>query len=119
MKNTKMSKTQSLRFAFSMMRDKRLPLWMKAAVPFAAMVYVISPIDLIPDFIAGFGQVDDLAMVVMAIGLLGSFLQKVAPANVVIDHLSTLFSQAQPETVRVRQEPDIIDVEFRVVDRSN
>lgn len=34
-----------------------------------ALIYVLSPIDLIPDFISGFGYVDDAAVVLWAVNL--------------------------------------------------
>lgn len=35
----------------------------------AALIYVISPIDLIPDFIPGIGYFDDAAVVTLVLGL--------------------------------------------------
>jgi len=39
--------------------DRRVPVRKKVLLG-AALLYVISPIDLIPDFIVGFGRVDDV-----------------------------------------------------------
>ena len=47
-------------------RDPRVSVKRKTFAA-AAMVYVISPIDLIPDFIAGIGQLDDLIVVAIAL----------------------------------------------------
>jgi uncharacterized membrane protein YkvA (DUF1232 family) len=47
-------------------RDPRVSVRRKAFAA-AAMVYVVSPIDLIPDFIAGVGQLDDLIVVAIAL----------------------------------------------------
>jgi len=47
-------------------RDPRVSVKRKTFAA-AAMVYVISPIDLIPDFIAGVGQLDDLIVVAIAL----------------------------------------------------
>jgi uncharacterized membrane protein YkvA (DUF1232 family) len=47
-----------LRFAWALLRDPRSPLAAKAAVV-AAAVYVISPFDLIPDWIPVLGWLDD------------------------------------------------------------
>lgn len=47
-------------------RDPRVSIRRKAFAV-AALAYVMSPIDLIPDFIAGFGQFDDLVIAAIAI----------------------------------------------------
>ncbi len=43
------------------------PHWAKAVVV-GALVYFISPIDAIPDFIPGVGYVDDVGVMVLALG---------------------------------------------------
>lgn len=43
-------------------RYKNIPYWTIAAVT-AALLYVLNPFDLIPDFIPGLGQIDDAAVV--------------------------------------------------------
>ena len=47
-------------------RDPRVPVRRKTFAV-AALVYVVSPIDLIPDFVAGLGQLDDLVIVAVAL----------------------------------------------------
>ena len=47
-------------------RDPRVSVRRKTFAV-AAMIYVVSPIDLIPDFIAGIGQLDDLNIVAIAL----------------------------------------------------
>jgi uncharacterized membrane protein YkvA (DUF1232 family) len=46
--------------------DRRVTVRSKAFAA-AVMVYVISPIDLIPDFVIGFGKLDDLILSAVAI----------------------------------------------------
>jgi uncharacterized membrane protein YkvA (DUF1232 family) len=48
-----------------LIQDPRVPLLAKLAVPLA-LLYVVSPIDIIPDYIVGLGQLDDLAIVLIA-----------------------------------------------------
>jgi uncharacterized membrane protein YkvA (DUF1232 family) len=47
-------------------RDPRVPVRAKLAVAFAA-VWLISPIDLIPEFIPAIGPLDDILVVVLAL----------------------------------------------------
>ena len=56
------------RLAFRLLREPRVPMVMKA-VPLLALLYVISPIDFVPDFIPGLGQLDDLGIVLAALEL--------------------------------------------------
>lgn len=54
------------RLLYDVSRDDRVPLPIKIRSGIAA-AYVLSPIDVIPDFIPGIGQMDDLAIVLWAV----------------------------------------------------
>ncbi len=49
-----------------LLRDRRVPMRRKALIG-AVLAYVISPVDLIPDFVVGIGRLDDLVLVSLAI----------------------------------------------------
>ncbi len=58
----------SFRIAWRLLWDNRVPISAKV-VPLLTILYVLSPIDLIPDMIPGLGQLDDLAIVLLGIRL--------------------------------------------------
>ena len=70
-----------LKLLVRLMKDSRVPTAEKAFL-IGAIVYVISPLDLIPDVIPFIGQVDDLYLV--ALTLLRMFTR--TPADVVREH---------------------------------
>jgi uncharacterized membrane protein YkvA (DUF1232 family) len=47
-------------------RDARVPRRTKIGAALAA-AYLVSPVDLLPDFLPGIGQLDDLAILVWAV----------------------------------------------------
>lgn len=49
-----------------LLRDPRVPIRRKVLIG-AVLGYVISPVDLVPDFIIGFGRLDDLILVSLAV----------------------------------------------------
>jgi len=49
-----------------LLRDRRVPMRRKALIG-AVLAYVISPVDLIPDFVVGIGRLDDLVLVSLAV----------------------------------------------------
>jgi uncharacterized membrane protein YkvA (DUF1232 family) len=49
-----------------LVRDPRVPARNKATL-LLATAYVVSPIDLIPDFVPGLGQLDDLVVAALAL----------------------------------------------------
>src|SRR2546426_1063647 len=53
----------------ALFRDRRVPLAAKV-IALALVLYLASPLDLIPDFIPLFGYVDDLLIVMIGAGLL-------------------------------------------------
>ena len=61
--------------------DDRVPLRRKVFVG-AVLGYVVSPIDLIPDFIVGIGHLDDIVLVSLAIDHLMSGTSE----DVVLEH---------------------------------
>lgn len=67
-----------VRLATRLVREPRVPLLIKM-LPLAAGLYVLSPIDFAPDFLPLLGQLDDLTLVVVAIG---TFLRLCPPQPV-------------------------------------
>lgn len=65
--------------------DGRVPAGRKAVLGFAA-AYVVSPIDLIPDFVPVISRLDDVAVVIVALDL---FLEGV-PRDVLLDKMYVL-----------------------------
>jgi uncharacterized membrane protein YkvA (DUF1232 family) len=49
-----------------LLRDRRVPVRRKVFIA-AVLGYVISPVDLIPDFVIGIGRLDDLILVSLAV----------------------------------------------------
>lgn len=70
-------------------KDRRVPLYLKVIVVLA-FVYLISPIDLIPDFfVPVLGQVDDLF--VLTLGL--KWFLKKCPREVLMEHVHQIESE--------------------------
>ena len=61
-----------LKLAKGLLTDRRVPLRRKLLLA-GLVAYLVSPIDIIPDFIPGLGQMDDLLIVVLVLhGLISS-----------------------------------------------
>ncbi|MFQ5985710.1 MAG: YkvA family protein [Alphaproteobacteria bacterium] len=60
--------------AFYCATDAKTPLFVKAIL-FGALAYFITPMDVIPDFIAGLGFTDDAAVLAAAIAALRSHMR--------------------------------------------
>lgn len=75
----------NLVLSWRLYRDPRVSNWIKRLPVVLAVVYLIVPIDLIPDMFLGVGQLDDLGVMgLMALSL--SWLPRFAPADVVAEH---------------------------------
>jgi len=96
---------QQLRLSWALLLDNRVP-WILKLIPLGAIVYVISPLDLIPDVIPVLGQLDDLGILMMALRLFNSM----APADVVDEHINRLRGGDEPRIKRKNDET-VIDVE--------
>jgi uncharacterized membrane protein YkvA (DUF1232 family) len=49
-----------------LLRDPRVPMRRKAPIG-AVLAYVISPVDLVPDFVVGIGRLDDIVLVSLVV----------------------------------------------------
>lgn len=78
---------QRVQLAWNLMRDERVSAWIKRVGPAAILAYVISPVDLIPDFLLGAGQVDDVGVIAVGLMILLRMLVRFAPTDVVEEHI--------------------------------
>ena len=83
-----------IRLSYALMRDPRVPVQAKA-VPALATLYVISPIDLIPGWILFLGQLDDLAVMLVAI----QTFKRMVPPEVLAEHQALLGIAAEERQV--------------------
>jgi uncharacterized membrane protein YkvA (DUF1232 family) len=60
--------------AYFCARDPATPTRVRGVL-FAALAYFVSPIDAIPDFIAGLGFSDDAAVLAFAIGMVARYIK--------------------------------------------
>jgi uncharacterized membrane protein YkvA (DUF1232 family) len=65
--------------------DPRVPLALRIAMPLL-VVYLVLPIDLIPDIIPIIGQIDDVILLVLVAGL----LLRAVPLDVIGEHITVL-----------------------------
>jgi uncharacterized membrane protein YkvA (DUF1232 family) len=77
----------NLRLAWRLVRDPQVPLWVRL-IPLAAVAYILFPLDFIPDWMLGPGQVDDLGLLLLGLRL----LIDMAPRQVVQRHVSQMSS---------------------------
>lgn len=110
-----------LRLAFRLYRDPRVSSLLKWFVPFVAALYVISPVDLIPDFLLGAGQIDDLGVLGIALFVSLNLIHRLAPKAVVAEHLfgMGLFDERSPGSTTSSEAGDVIETSFHVTDRPN
>lgn len=79
---------QRAQLAWGLFNDERVSPWVKRIGPVAIIAYVVSPIDIIPDFFLGPGQIDDLGIIALGMMLLVRMLVGLAPAEVVAEHIA-------------------------------
>ena len=98
---------RTLRLVWRLLIDPRVSFLPKLIIP-AAAIYVISPIDLIPDVILGLGQLDDIGVVILAITMFIEF----CPRDIVEEHRRAIEASAGLGST---PDEDIIDGSYREV----
>jgi uncharacterized membrane protein YkvA (DUF1232 family) len=101
---------RQLRLAWRLLLDRRVPLWTKV-VPPAALAYVLSPIDILPDLPPmGLNQLDDIAVVLLGIKL---FIE-LAPPEVVREHLRELGARIEEWRVVDEGQSTVVEGQYSI-----
>lgn len=70
------------------MRDRRVPFYLKI-IPFIGFIYVISPLDFIPDVILVLGQLDDIGLIIFGIHA----FKNVVPQHILQEHIEAMTAE--------------------------
>jgi uncharacterized membrane protein YkvA (DUF1232 family) len=95
-----------LRLAFRLMREPSVPVLIRA-VPVVAALYLVFPLDFVPDIVPGLGQLDDLGVLLVSLEL---FL-KWCPARAKAFHEAAV-ARGQ-RFAPMPADGDVIDAEWR------
>ncbi len=114
------------RLAWRLLNDPRVATVAKVMIPVLAVIYVLSPVDLIPDVIPVAGQLDDLAVLAIALRLFIGL----APPAVVAEHRARMAGEAPQQggpaqsaagrgqrgaSAANAREDDVVDADYHVI----
>ncbi len=91
---------------WKLMFSREVPTWLKL-IPPLAILYLLSPIDLVPDPVLGLGQLDDLAVLLISLKL----FVELSPPGVVQRLRDELSGGVPPEP-----DHEVVDASYRVID---
>jgi uncharacterized membrane protein YkvA (DUF1232 family) len=97
------------KLAWQLLKDPRVATSLKLIIPGLTVAYLLIPIDLVPDVIPVLGQLDDIAVIALAIKLFIQF----APQDIVAEYRA---GRTQPPAGKHKSGQDVVDGEYRVVD---
>ena len=97
-----------VRLVWRLTFDKRVSIFLRALLP-VALLYILSPIDLISDRIPVLGRLDD--SIILGLALL--FLIKLSPPHVVDEHLGRAPKSDRPED---KDPSSVVDGSVRFID---
>ena len=96
---------RTFQLVWRLLADPRVPVLPKLIIPLV-VVYVVSPIDLIPDPIPILGQMDDLAVIFFGI----RFFIELCPPDIVMEHRRAIAGTAGDAN------DEYVEGTYRVVD---
>jgi uncharacterized membrane protein YkvA (DUF1232 family) len=97
------------RLVWRLMSDSRVSLMAKVAIPLMAGLYLLSPLDFLPDVAPILGQMDDLAVLALAVQL----MIRLAPQDVVNQYRDQL---AREGGAKPGSTAETVEGEYRVID---
>jgi len=109
---------RQFRLGWRLFQDPRVSSWLKLIVPGLLLVYVVMPLDLIPDVIPVLGQMDDLAVILLA----GKIFIELCPSQIVREYLEAMDGSrrtVEPGSDEGDESPPegpVIEGKYRVLD---
>lgn len=102
---------RNARLVWRLLGDPRVATTTKLVLPGLAAAYLLWPADLLPDIIPALGQLDDLAIIALAVKL----FVDLCPSDIVRQHRESVTrgSAARPPD---QGKGDVVDAEYRVVE---
>jgi len=94
-----------------LLTDGRVPLWLKM-LPIGGLLYLLFPVDVAPDLLLGLGQLDDLAVLLLAIKL----FTHLVPPDIAAQHRKATGSLLGSHPVVGKEEANSLEVPYRIVD---
>ena len=101
-----------LRLGWRLLRDERVPA-LKLALPALLALYLVSPVDVIPDIFLGPGQMDDLGIVIAGVLLIARVIPRLAPEHVVGEHVREM-SMGRTAAKPSATAEEIVEARFNV-----
>ncbi len=78
------------RVTIRIMRDPRVGSWMKWIVPIVTIMYMSSPVNMIPDLQLVTGELDDLLIASLAMAAMMKIVPWIVPAAIVDEHIDAI-----------------------------
>jgi uncharacterized membrane protein YkvA (DUF1232 family) len=82
---------KNIKLIWRLLNDRRVAPWLKMIIP-ATLLYLLFPVDIVPDIAPGVGQLDDIAVILLGLKL----FVELCPEEIVRQHLDELASVASP-----------------------
>ena len=96
--------TKRFRLVWLLFRDEKVPLWTKS-IPPLSLLYLISPVDFVPDALLGLGQLDDFGVILLGLAL----FVKLCPPEIVQYYVNKL-------EYGDLYDDETVDATYRVID---
>jgi uncharacterized membrane protein YkvA (DUF1232 family) len=111
---------KNIKLIWRLLNDGRISPWLKMIIP-ATLLYLLFPVDIVPDFAPGLGQLDDIAVILLGL----KFFVEMCPEEIVRQHLDELASVVSPwRVVEEDETPEAepsryIEAPYQVVDKKD
>ena len=79
---------QQIRLVWYLVRDPEVPVYLKI-LPFLGLIYLIIPVDLVPDLAPVLGQLDDMTALLIS----SKVFIELAPPHIVAQHMTAIRQQ--------------------------